>query len=531
MNYLHSILAIIFVISLTLDYLSFCYKSSAIEVVREMGFGYNLGNTYNYSDDIGNDSIENFEIKTWGTILPSKKMITRIKKKGFKTIRFQVKYMNYTNELSPINTEWIGKIKDIVKWIVNSNMYCILSIYHDNNYWELEGENSKDKYINLWIQIANEFKDFNQHLVFESSYEFGFLCNFNYFEFCYKEELFLSQIFINIIRNSSGNNKERLLIVPGLSSELELKNFIYDLYALNIPKDPANKLAISLNYFFAGEESPDFWSEYLDIDLIHLYDNIGIDYYFLPNFKWGKDKDYKDIMNYFSTLKRILIDKGYPVVIGEIGIYNKYADKNSIRQFLYTIFAISSENEGILPCLWDISEKIEGDMKYYYNKETNEWADKMIGENLFKISKGDSIKAANYYNKNNIETDDSCVFGYIHIDFGSKKVKTVILNVEIMDNFTFNYDEIPVSILIFDKNENCYEIECTKGGKRQYDGSITYTIDVTNIECYNYVEAVSWIGTKFVALNYLTLIYQENYNFFDYKSYKSAVLKEISKYL
>ena len=49
MNYLHSILAIIFVISLTLDYLSFCYKSSAIEVVREMGFGYNLGNTYNYS--------------------------------------------------------------------------------------------------------------------------------------------------------------------------------------------------------------------------------------------------------------------------------------------------------------------------------------------------------------------------------------------------------------------------------------------------------------------------------------------------
>ena len=206
-------------------------------------------------------------------------------------------------------------------------------------------------------------------------------------------------------------------------------------------------------------------------------------------------------------------------------------DKNSIRQFLYTIFLLSSENEGILPCLWDISEKVEGDMKYYYNKETNEWADKMIGENLFKISKGDSIKAANYYNKNNIERDDSCVFGYIHIDIGSKKVKTIILNVEIVDNFTFNYDEISVSILIFDKNENCYEIECTKGGKRQYDGSITYTIDVTNIECYNYVEAVSWIGTKFVALNYLTLIYQENYNFFDYKSYKSAVLKEISEYL
>ena len=105
MNYFYSILTIIFVISLTLDYLSLNNKSSAIEVVCEMGIGYNLGNTYNYSDDLGNDNIENFEIKTWGTILPTKKMITRIKKNGFKTIRFQVKYMNYTNELSAINIE------------------------------------------------------------------------------------------------------------------------------------------------------------------------------------------------------------------------------------------------------------------------------------------------------------------------------------------------------------------------------------------------------------------------------------------
>ena len=529
MNYFYSILTIIFVISLTLDYLSLNNKSSAIEVVCEMGIGYNLGNTYNYSDDLGNDNIENFEIKTWGTILPTKKMITRIKKKGFKTIRFQVKYMNYTNELSAINIEWFSKIKDIVKWILNSNMYCILSIYHDNSYWELERENSKDKYINLWIQIANEFKDFNQHLVFESFYEFGFLCYFNYSEFCDKEEFFLSQIFINIIRNSSGNNKERLLIVPGFSSELELKNFNYDIYELNIPKDPANKLAISLNYFFAGEDSPDFWSEYFNIDLIHLYNNLGIDYYFLPNFKWGKDKDYKEIMNYFTKLKRILIDKGYPVVIGEIGIYNKYSDKNSIRQFLYTIFSISSENEGILPCLWDISEKVEGDMKCYYNKETNEWADKIIGENLLKISKGDFIKSANYYYKNNIETDDSCEFGFIHIDIGSKKVKTIILNVEIVDNFTSDYDDFSVSIFIYDKSQNWHEIECNKGGKRQYDGSFTYTIDASNMECYNYVEAVSWMGINLVALNYLTIIYEENYNYFDYKSYKSAVLKEINK--
>ena len=172
MNYFYSILSTIVLISLILDYLSFCYKYSAIEIVNEMGIGYNLGNTYNYSDDSVNDRIENFEIKTWGTMLP--------------TIRFQVKYMNY-NEIRGINTEWINKIKEIVKWIINSNMYCILSVYHENKYWKLEG--AKDKYINLWTQIANEFKDFNQHLIFESFYEFGFFSYLNIYEQFFNEDL------------------------------------------------------------------------------------------------------------------------------------------------------------------------------------------------------------------------------------------------------------------------------------------------------------------------------------------------------
>jgi hypothetical protein len=404
-------------------------------------------------------------------------------------------------------------------------MYCILSVYHDKNYWEFEG--AKDKYISLWTQTANEFKDFNHHLIFESFYEFGLLCNFYYWEYCYNEELFVSQIFVNIIRNSSGNNKERLLIVPGLSSELELYNFIYELYEINIPKDPINKLAISLNYFFPGENHIEFWEDYNGIVPIFFYDNLGTIYFFFSNINCGRDKDYKNIMNYFSTLKRILIDKGFPVVIGEIGIYNKNVNKNSIRQFLYSIFSISSENEGILPCLWDISEKAEGNMKYYYNKETNEWVDKIIGENFLKISKGNFIKQSNYYYKNNIEIDDLSIYGYIHIDIGTKKVKTIVLNIKILDSY-ISVKDISVSILTCYKDQEWYEIECMNG-KRQYDGTFTYTIDASNMECYYYVEALVWWDFEIVNLNYLKVIYEDNYSFFDYISYKSAVLKEINK--
>ena len=49
-------------------------------------------------------------------------------------------------------------------------MYCILNIHNDgkDNNWLAKGIKAKEKYIYLWEQIAEEFKDYNQYLIFES---------------------------------------------------------------------------------------------------------------------------------------------------------------------------------------------------------------------------------------------------------------------------------------------------------------------------------------------------------------------------
>ena len=167
-------------------------------------------------------------------------------------------------------------------------------------------------------------------------------------------------------------------------------------------------------------------------------------------------------------------------------------------------------------------------MNYYYNKETNDWSDEKIRVNFLTISKGNFIKTSKYYYKNNKETEHPNVYGYIHIDFGLKKVKTIILNLKIMDIDT-SANEISFNLFTCQKDQNFYEIKCNKDGKRQYDGSFSYTIDATNIECYHYVEALTWWGYDYVILNYLTLIYEVNYYFFDYQTYKSDILKEINK--
>ncbi len=48
-------------------------------------------------------------------------------------------------------------------------MYDILCVNHDNEFWISGEENSKNNYINFWKQIANKFKDNDEHLIFETS--------------------------------------------------------------------------------------------------------------------------------------------------------------------------------------------------------------------------------------------------------------------------------------------------------------------------------------------------------------------------
>ena len=220
---IHIFLFSFFILSVLLNYMYFTFNKTAIQIVDEMGIGYNLGKTFNCCSSVGEGDMLYEQIKTWGTALPTKKMINKIKKYGFKTIRFQVYYTNLTNI---INSEWLIRIKEIVDWIVKNGMFCFLCVNHDKNFWIAEGQNSKNKYINFWKQVANQFMDNDAYLIFETLTDIDidiqhlFFSNF-------------TQDFIDTIRNSDGYNKERLLIIPEMATEYEINNF----YELNIPKD------------------------------------------------------------------------------------------------------------------------------------------------------------------------------------------------------------------------------------------------------------------------------------------------------
>ena len=259
MNNLYIILIIILTFSLIFNYLSFSSKKTAVQFVKHMGIGYNLGNTYNCCNIIEEKNSENEEIKLLGTTLPTKNIIRGIKKNGFKTIRFQLLYTNYTYNGSKINSEWIYKIKEVINLINKLNMHLILSIKHTRQFWNFEGRDSKYKYIDFWTQIANELINYDEHLIFETMYEIGYLVYLNKIYKYYEDKnYYLSQDFINAIRNSGGFNTERLLIIPMISSDYELGFINYYSSQYKIPKDPYNKIAISIFYYFPCEEYNSF---------------------------------------------------------------------------------------------------------------------------------------------------------------------------------------------------------------------------------------------------------------------------------
>ena len=272
MNNLNIILLIIFLTSLILNYLTFLSKKNALQLVNDMGIGYNLGDTFNCCNAIEENHPNNEEIKLLGTTLPTKKILKEIRKNGFKTIRFQVLYTNHIFNNDKINPEWIQKIKELINLINQLNMYLILSIKHTRQFWDSGRRNSKDIYINFWTQIANKLKNYDEHLIFESMYEIGYLeylnRMYNYYE---DKDYILSQDFINIIRNSGGNNIGRLLIIPMISTDYELTLFNYNYTEYKIPKDPFNKLAISIYYYFPCSE----YYQFNDLDSIKLYDKRG----------------------------------------------------------------------------------------------------------------------------------------------------------------------------------------------------------------------------------------------------------------
>ncbi len=192
---------------------------SGEDTVKEMGVGWNLGNTMD-----GHAGFHPSET-SWQPYTTTKEMIRALHDAGFNTIRIPVTWGDMIDDKNnyAINDGWISRVQDIVDYCVEQDMYAIINIHHDGaeqtGWLRVASDNIDfvyEKYEGVWRNIAERFKDYDEHLIFESANELTCMEGDNKNSAAAQAKdtpiiMNLNQIFVNTVRATGSNNSRRWL--------------------------------------------------------------------------------------------------------------------------------------------------------------------------------------------------------------------------------------------------------------------------------------------------------------------------------
>jgi endoglucanase len=320
-------------------------EKTAVETVKDMGIGWNLGNTLEACGDwINGKTVKDYET-AWGNIVTTQAVIDDIKKAGFDSVRIPVAWSNLMASDYTINRELLNRVEEVVNYCLKNDMYAIVNIHWDNGWFEnfaTDYDESMKKYISIWTQLSAYYKDYPDTLIFESLNEegcwnsiwnryggsseadkaraYGILNNIN-------------QKFVDIVRASGGNNASRCLLIAGYATDIDLT--CDD--AFKMPKDTINsKLIVSVHYYtpstFTILEKDESWGKCAT--------------------NWGTAAEINQVKNDFNKMKVKFADRGVPVIIGEYGSTLVNKDPASVRLYISTVCK-TAYDMGFCPVLWD----------------------------------------------------------------------------------------------------------------------------------------------------------------------------------
>lgn len=327
---------------------------TASRAAEEMGVGINLGNTfeaynaggcekstYTWMPKVGSNTPSDYE-KYWGAPVTTQEMIDGFREAGFNTVRIPVYWGNMMENDGTwtISNDYIERVAEVVDYCLNDDLYTVINIHHFDEFIirRHNTEECCEIFGKLWTQIAERFKDYEGKLVFEGFNEYlgasqfgedGELHEQSEAD-AYSSANAINQTFVDAVRATGGNNEDRVLIVSGVTTNIDKttsKKFV-------MPEDTVkDRLMVSVHY--------------VD-NLMYWINQIG-------------SSGWKDYANYqCSLLKKAFTDKGIPVFMGETtSVYSKdhfdsNAEVKTSSECLEYILTLLTDN-GFVPVLWDVS--------------------------------------------------------------------------------------------------------------------------------------------------------------------------------
>ena len=213
---------------------------SAQEWTRDVVMGWNLGN-----------SLECPKTETeWGNPKTTQAMIKAVAEKGFNAIRIPVRWINHVNNTSEmaVKPEWLARVKEVVDWALEENMYVIINSHHEDWYdrhpfYGQQEENNR-KLRALWTSIATYFRDYGEKLIFAGTNEITVDWSAPSAEQQAVQNSY-NQTFVDAVRNTGGKNYYRNLVVQTFACSP-----YHGLNGFTIPADKVEgRLSVEFHYY------------------------------------------------------------------------------------------------------------------------------------------------------------------------------------------------------------------------------------------------------------------------------------------
>jgi endoglucanase len=312
---------------------------TAVQLAEKIKLGWNIGNTMEAPGGEGG----------WGNPPITEDYVKFVKQLGFNAIRIPCAYnMGHTDNSTTahIDPNWLNRIKEVVGYCVNNDMYVLLNIHWDGGWLEQNCTTTKKDSVNArqkayWEQIATTLRDFDEHLMFASANE----PNTNNDVAKMKVLFSYHQTFVNAVRSTGGRNVYRVLVVQGQS---DLMN--------SFPADPTpNRMMYEEHTYtpfqFTALDADANWGK------MFYYWGTGHHSAIEPdrNATWGEEATQ---IEYFQKIKGKFIDKSIPVLLGEYGAYRRISPKDSATHndaidYWITFVTKQAITNGVKPFYWD----------------------------------------------------------------------------------------------------------------------------------------------------------------------------------
>lgn len=320
-------------------------KSTAVQIAGRMKLGWNIGNTL---EAIGGET-------SWGNPLVSPELISMVHTSGFDAIRIPVSWNQYANQqTAKIDPAWLDRVKQVVKYCVDNNVYVIVNIHWDGGWLENNVTADKQAANNakqraLWEQIATHLRDFDEHLLFASANEPNV-------DTAAQMEVLNSyhQTFIDAVRATGGKNSHRVLVLQGPATDIEKTSTLWT----KMPKDTvSNKLMAEVHFYtpynFVLMEKDESWGKQAYYWGTGFHSSTDTEH----NATWGEEATVNEL---FGRMKQQFVDKGIPVIIGEYAAMRRdnltgdsLALHKASRTYYMKYVTQQALANGLIPFYWD----------------------------------------------------------------------------------------------------------------------------------------------------------------------------------